>query len=421
MIRQLRRKFVWITMGLLVVVFALALAALNITVNRLEQNRCLEEMEALGEGDRTPRFILSSQEEDPPKKPEEESGGEEPPSDRQEVRHMARLAMKELYLVKLDQTGTVLINSPLFDFGMDEATFNALVEKAMASSRQEGFAEEFLFLKMERSYGTLLIFRSYTQEREAMKGLLLTSLLVGGLGLIGLFFITLWLSRFVTEPAERAFNRQKQFIADASHELKTPLSAIAVNADVLSREIGENKWLANIRQETERMDELVIALLTLARLDAAPAVPKVTFDLSQALTEIALSFDSLAFEKGLNFSWSIAPDLMFTGDPGQLRRLGSILLDNAFSYASIGGNVTMTLAQEEPYIRLRVYNTGAPIDQKDLPHLFERFYRADSARTAGRSFGLGLAIARSIAEAHRGTIRAENQPEGVCFIVQFKI
>ena len=119
MIRQLRRKFVWITMGLLVMVFALALAALNITVNRLEQNRCLEEMEALGEGDRTPRFILSSQEEDPPKKPEEESGGEEPPSDRQEVRHMARLAMKELYLVKLDQTGTVLINSPLFDFGMD--------------------------------------------------------------------------------------------------------------------------------------------------------------------------------------------------------------------------------------------------------------------------------------------------------------
>lgn len=210
-------------------------------------------------------------------------------------------------------------------------------------------------------------------------------------------------------------------IADASHELKTPLSAIAVNADVLSREIGENKWLANIRQETERMDELVIALLTLARLDAAPAASKVTFDLSQALTEIALSFDSLAFEKGLNFSWSIAPDLMFTGDPGQLRQLGSILLDNAFSYASIGGKVTMTLAQEEPYIRLRVYNTGAPIDQKDLPHLFERFYRADSARTAGRSFGLGLAIARSIAEAHRGTIRAENQPEGVCFIVQFKI
>lgn len=437
MIQQLRKKFVLVTMGLLCFVFALALVTLNVIVTKLEINRCLEEMDSLSGTEKAFRFILSPQEEalsdtfsgeTPPPLPEEsledippeDESSEERSNREKEGRRMARLAMQEIYMVQLDEQGTVIMNSPLFDFGMEEATFNDLVTAAMASREDRGRTGEFLFLKKSRNYGTLLILRNFAQEKKGMNGILFTSIAIGVLGLGVLFLITLWLSRYVTEPAQKAFTRQKQFIADASHELKTPLSAISVNADVLEREIGENRWLSSIRQETGRMEELVISLLTLARLDAAPQTLQQAFDVSEAVTEIALSFDSLAFEKNLCFTYEVQEELPFTGDPGQIKRLVSILLDNAFAYSPAGEQVHLSLAREEGNVVLSVHNTGVSIDQKDLPHLFERFYRVDGARSGGHSFGLGLAIAQSIAQSHKGTLQVKNTPSGVLFTATFR-
>lgn len=437
MIQQLRKKFVLVTMGLLCFVFALALVTLNVIVTKLEIDRCLDEMDSLSGAEKTFRFILSPQEEalsdafsgeTPPPLPEEsqeslpqeDESSEERSNREKEGRRMARLAMREIYMVQLDEQGTVVMNSPLFDFGMEEATFNNLVTAAMASREDRGRTGEFLFLKKSRNYGTLLILRNFAQEKKGMNGILFTSIAIGVLGLGVLFLITLWLSRYVTEPAQKAFTRQKQFIADASHELKTPLSAISVNADVLEREIGENRWLSSIRQETGRMEELVISLLTLARLDAAPQTLQQTFDVSEAVTEIALSFDSLAFEKNLCFTYEVQEELPFTGDPGQIKRLVSILLDNAFAYSPAGEQVHLSLAREEGNVVLSVHNTGVSIDQKDLPHLFERFYRVDGARSGGHSFGLGLAIAQSIAQSHKGTLQVKNTPSGVLFTATFR-
>lgn len=423
MIQQLRKKFVLVTMGLLCFVFALALGVLNIIVTKLEINRCLEEMDSLSGSEKVFRFILSPQEEadpsqTPPPLPEDEF--EDNSERKKESRRMARLAMQEVYMVRLDGSGQVLLNTPLFDFGMEEDTFNTLVANAMGSKKESGSTGDFLFLKKTRNYGTLLILRNFSQEKMATQNMLLTSMGIGALCLGLLFLVTLWLSRYVTEPAQRAFTRQKQFIADASHELKTPLSAISVNADVLSREIGENRWLTNIRQETGRMEELVISLLTLARLDAAPETSKQAFDVSEAVTEIALSFDSLAFEKNLTFTYEVQEGLPLVGDPSQVKRLVSILLDNAFTYSPAGEQVHLSLKREEGSVVLSVHNTGVSIDQKDLPHLFERFYRADGARSGGHSFGLGLAIAHTIVKGHKGTLQVKNTPNGVLFTASFR-
>lgn len=423
MIQQLRKKFVLVTMGLLCFVFALALGVLNIIVTKLEINRCLEEMDSLSGSEKVFRFILSPQEEadpsqTPPPLPEDEF--EDNSERKKESRRMARLAMQEVYMVRLDGSGQVLLNTPLFDFGMEEDTFNTLVANAMGSKKESGSTGDFLFLKKTRNYGTLLILRNFSQEKMATQNMLLTSMGIGALCLGLLFLVTLWLSRYVTEPAQRAFTRQKQFIADASHELKTPLSAISVNADVLSREIGENRWLTNIRQETGRMEELVISLLTLARLDAAPETSKQAFDVSEAVTEIALSFDSLAFEKNLTFTYEVQEGLPLVGDPSQVKRLVSILLDNAFTYSPAGEQVHLSLKREEGSVVLSVHNTGVSIDQKDLPHLFERFYRADGARSGGHSFGLGLAIAHTIVKGHKGTLQVKNIPNGVLFTASFR-
>lgn len=423
MIQQLRKKFVLVTMGLLCFVFALALTVLNIIVTRLEINRCLEEMESLSSSEKVFRFVISPQTEadpsqTPPPLPEDDF--EDSSEGKKESRRMARLAMQEVYMVRLDNSGQVLLNTPLFDFGMEEETFSALVTDAMGQKGETGVTEDFLFLKKARNYGTLLILRNFSQEKVAVRSMFLTSVGIGILCLGLLFLVTLWLSRYVTEPAQRAFTRQKQFIADASHELKTPLSAISVNADVLSREIGENRWLTNIRQETGRMEELVISLLTLARLDAAPETTKQAFDVSEAVTEIALSFDSLAFEKNLTFTYEVQEELSLVGDAGQVKRLVSILLDNAFAYSPAGEQVHLSLSREEGSVVLSVHNTGVCIDQKDLPHLFERFYRADGARSGGHSFGLGLAIAHTIVEGHKGTLQVKNTPSGVLFTASFR-
>lgn len=425
MIHQLRKKFVLVTMGLLCFVFVLALVTLNVAVTRLEEDRCLEEMDSLSDMDRAFRFVLSPQQGvetpagTPPPFPEEGS----PPDDaekKKESRRIAQLTMREIYMVWLDKNGAVTLNSPLFDFGMEEETFNAMVQAAMNARKDSGRVGHFLFLKQSRNYGTLLTLRSFSQEEASLRQLLINSIAIGLLGLGILFVITLWLSRYVTEPARRAFTRQKQFIADASHELKTPLSAISVNADVLSREIGENRWLENIRQETGRMEELVLSLLTLARLDAAPKTSRQAFDLSEGVTEVALSFDSLAFEKKLVFDYEVEEGLTFTGDPGQMKRLVSILLDNAFAYSPAGEQVHLRLVREEGSVVLTVHNTGVAIDPGDLPHIFERFYRADGARTGGHSFGLGLAIAHSIAEGHKGTLQVKNTDNGVLFTATFR-
>lgn len=425
MIQQLRKKFVLVTMGLLCFVFVLALVTLNVLVTRLEENRCLEEMDSLSDIDRAFRFVLSPQQngavppETPPPFPEDDAHDD--PEKKKESRRIAQLTMREIYMVWLDKSGTVTLNSPLFDFGMEEETFNAMVQAAMNSKRDSGRIGGFLFLKQSRNYGTLLTLRSFSQEAASLQQLLVNSIAIGLLGLGVLFLITLWLSRYVTEPAQKAFTKQKQFIADASHELKTPLSAIAVNGDVLEREIGENRWLTNIRQETGRMEALVISLLTLARLDAAPKdAVKTPFSLSEAVTEIALSFDSLAFEKKLTFDYEVQEGLNFLGDPDQMKRLVSILLDNAFTYSPAGERVELRLKKEEGSLLLTVFNTGTRINPKDLPHLFERFYRADGARSGGRNFGLGLAIASSVAEGHKGSLQAKNTDGGVLFTATFR-
>ena len=425
MIQQLRKKFVLVTMGLLCFVFVLALVTLNVLVTRLEENRCLEEMDSLSDIDRAFRFVLSPQQngavppETPPPFPEDDAHDD--PEKKKESRRIAQLTMREIYMVWLDKNGTVTLNSPLFDFGMEEETFNAMVQAAMNSKRDSGRIGGFLFLKQSRNYGTLLTLRSFSQEAASLQQLLVNSIAIGLLGLGVLFLITLWLSRYVTEPAQKAFTKQKQFIADASHELKTPLSAIAVNGDVLEREIGENRWLTNIRQETGRMEALVISLLTLARLDAAPKdAVKTPFSLSEAVTEIALSFDSLAFEKKLTFDYEVQEGLNFLGDPDQMKRLVSILLDNAFTYSPAGERVELRLKKEEGSLLLTVFNTGTRINPKDLPHLFERFYRADGARSGGRNFGLGLAIASSVAEGHKGSLQAKNTDGGVLFTATFR-
>ena len=215
----------------------------------------------------------------------------------------------------------------------------------------------------------------------------------------------------LTDRLQTTENARRRFVSDASHELKTPLTVILANTGlVLSHPedtvAAQSKWLEYTHDEAEQMKELVDDLLFLAKSDAArqPAARAET-----AMSEVALGcllpFESVAFEAGVALKHRITPGLSLRGDEGQLRRLVMILLDNAVKYAGPGGTVTFTLERHQERLRLAVHNTGEPIPPEHLPHLFERFYRADAARNrSGGGYGLGLAIARSIVEGHHGRL-----------------
>jgi len=297
---------------------------------------------------------------------------------------------------------------------VSEETAAEAVKQAQSSGASQGVLRELRlrFLVERRPDGELRIaFADLGWETASLRNLSLLSLLVWALAMVGLFFVSLVLSSVALRPAERAWQQQRQFVADASHELKTPLTVILANTGlVLSHPedtvAAQSKWLEYTHDEAEQMKGLVDDLLFLAKSDAArqPAARAET-----AISEVALGcllpFESVAFESGVALEHRITLGLSLRGDEGQLRRLVMILLDNAVKYAGPGGTVTLTLERHQERLRLAVHNTGEPIPPEHLPHLFERFYRADAARNrSGGGYGLGLAIARSIVEGHHGRL-----------------
>jgi signal transduction histidine kinase len=219
-------------------------------------------------------------------------------------------------------------------------------------------------------------------------------------------------------PVEKAWKQQRQFLSDASHELKTPLTVILSNAELLESADLEDRsarWADNIHSEARQMKTLVEEMLTLARADnMAPTVAPVQVSLSDVATDCALAFEPVAFEAGKGLEYEITDETFVFGDPDKLRRLISVLLDNAIKYGS--GTVRLQLQKTEKQARLIVSNPGTPIPPEQLEHLFERFYRADISRGEQSGFGLGLSIAKTLAEEHRGTLKAESDSVSTRFI-----
>lgn len=242
--------------------------------------------------------------------------------------------------------------------------------------------------------------------------------------------ISLFFSRWALRPVARAWTQQRRFVADASHDLKTPLTVILANTSIAlehpERSVAsQSQWLESTQHEAEAMQGLVGDLLTLAKMDeeeaaaqsgaARPALEEV--DLSDVIEGEVLQFESVVFERGVKLGSQVEPGIKLRGNEQRLRRLAGTLIDNACKYVDDGGAVDVTLSRAGKQAKLEVRNTGAPISPEDLPHVFDRFYRADKARTGGASgHGLGLAIARAIAEEHGGALTASStQAEGTAF------
>ena len=318
--------------------------------------------------------------------------------------------------------GTAYITGGTYANLEDTDALRDILSQCLEQNQTEGTVEDYhlRYLVEDNGLYRKLAFVDMSMEQATLARVIRSYLVIALAALLVLLGIAAAASRWVTWPVERAWRQQRQFLSDASHELKTPLTVILSNAELLEGAALPEKparWSGNIRCEAEQMRTLVEQMLTLARADNGvrpAAMEPVNF--SDVATECVLSFEPVAFEAGKPLEDHVAEDVTVTGDRDRLRHLISILLDNAVKYGAPGGTITLTLERTERQARLTVANPGDPIPPEHLPHLFERFYRADSSRGEQSGFGLGLSIADTIAREHKGSLRAESDAVSTRFI-----
>ena len=249
-----------------------------------------------------------------------------------------------------------------------------------------------------------------TRNLSTFRAFLFTSILVSILGLLSVFVLVLFFSRLVMKPVAESYEKQRQFITDAGHEIKTPLAIIEANRELLEMEYGENEWNNSIQRQTARLADLTDGLIYLSRMEEAEKhLQHMDFSISALAEETAQSFQTLADLQDRHFSVEIEPLLSYCGDESSIHRLFSILIDNAIKYSPPQGTVKVTLNKRGKNIQFMVYNTVAHLSAESLPFLFDRFYRADSSRNSETGgYGIGLSIARAITDAHKGKISAKS-------------
>ena len=304
----------------------------------------------------------------------------------------------------------------------DTAELEDILSDCLRQGQPEGTIGSYGLRYMRQDYGLYqrIAFVDMSMEQATLQELMGSYLQIGLAALILLLGVSILLARWATRPVARAWRQQRQFLSDASHELKTPLTVILSNAELLEAapmDPRPARWADNIHSEAKRMKSLVEEMLTLARADnAVPTAVMAEVSLSDLATDCALAFEPVAFEAGKPLESDIAPDVTVTGDGDKLRQLIGVLLDNAIKYGQAGGTITLSLRRTDRQARLTVSNPGEPIPPEQLSRLFERVYRADASRGEQSGFGLGLPIAAAIASEHKGTLKAESDQVSTRFL-----
>ncbi len=325
--------------------------------------------------------------------------------------------LSTFYTVAVSYNGEILEIKKESNAVHTDEELTTLALKIIDSEKGSGTEDNLAFYKADKDGYTLISFMDNTVINENAMTLFRYTLIFGGVALVLFFFLSVFLARKIVNPLEESYQKQKQFISDAGHELKTPVSVVSANAELLSRELGDNQWLQNIQYENERMGMLVSQLLDLARTEnVKPQMEHLDF--SRLVAGESLPFESVAFEKGLVLNCNVSNNICVEGNSTQLKQIVSILLDNAIRHSKDKGEVYLNLTKEHGYAKLSVINKGDEIPVEQREQIFERFYRVDTARNSeDKHYGLGLAIAKAIVTSHKGHIEIQ------CFdgFVEFKV
>ncbi|MGF7144276.1 signal transduction histidine kinase [Anaerotaenia torta] len=407
MINQLQRKFIMITMASLCLVMVLLVGAINII------NFYRTDLDA----DR----ILQMLSENKGKFPEFDRGME-PPRDKRpgfEMNEEAKFQTRYFY-VKLDEGKEVeeINTSHISAVGSGDALDYA--EEVLDLKKTSGYKGNYKYRIIDTPDGSMIIFLDVRNQMQMVMYFFLTSCGVALGTLLLVFILVSVFSKRAIHPIVQNMEKQKRFITDAGHEIKTPIAIISANADVLELTSGENEWIISIRNQTARLDKLVKNLLLLSRMEEENIeITYQDFDMSQCVQSIAASFLAVAESQHKKLDIDVVPHILLHGDEGCIEQLVSALLDNAMKYSNDRGVIRISLSPYKRGSKLEVYNTAEHVETKDLDRFFDRFYRADESRSRETGgYGIGLSMVKSIVEAHHGRISIHsNDGRSVVFTV----
>lgn len=318
------------------------------------------------------------------------------------------------FTVTVDESGQVTDTNVSQIVTVGESDAQQMALQVIASGNERGFFGETRYLVTTLDDGsTFVVFLDCSRDFSSLRALITASLAVLACALVLVFILVWFFSKKTVAPIAESYARQRRFITDASHDLKTPLAVIGSSADVLEIENGPSEWIDSIRHQVSHMTDLTNKLVMLARMDeGGDTLAIVETDVAQLVNEVANEFEPVARTGGRSIVCDVPDTLTASVDPTMVRQALSLLVDNALKYSNEGATVTLSCSsRRHDHVRIVVENPCAPTDQGDHSELFERFYRSDEARESSGGHGIGLAVVRAIAEAHGGTATAVS-PDG---------
>jgi signal transduction histidine kinase len=395
MIKKLRIKLILVITGALILIFGTVFLTLNLSVYSASERESERFMQMIADNDGL--FLPGG-------------GGFLGNPDNQ-LRYPGinpeSISARRFFYVKINTNNTVLESNydMMFDFSENDAT--EYINEALASNNNTGTIGSFSYLIEDKHYGRIAVFAERSVEMGMLSRLTETSLIVAGISCVLLLGLSFLLSKWMVKPVESAFNKQRRFISDANHELKTPLTIISANVDVMQNEIGYNPRFEPIRTQLARMNKLIHNLLILSKTEEADFyIVHRQFDLSKTVLNTVLELESLAFEEGKDYEYEIIDGISFTGDEDKFKQLLTILIDNAIKHSDADAKIRIILKEKSGKPHLSVYNSGTGIPDAERGKIFDRFYRCDDSRTRETGgYGLGLSVAKAVVDAHKGKIR----------------
>ena len=397
MIRKLKIRFICLAMAALCIVLTISVTGMNV----------INYSTIVQDADSILQFLSRNKGTFPDMPPNGMDGRELPGHFSPEIPYESRY-----FSVLVDPSGEVIHIETSRIISVDPAQAEAYAQKVFESDDRSGFADKYRYLQSSEGDATRIIFLDCGRKLDGFYNYLRISIVMTLAGLVVMFFVIVYFAGMIVRPMAESYEKQKQFITDAGHEIKTPLTIIHANIDLLETDPEDADCLQDIRQQTERLTTLTNDLVCLARMEEAGKTLKMTdIAVSELISETAAAFRAPAAVQGKEFICRIQPGLFMKGNDKAIRQLVNITVENALKYSQDGGRISIDFAQTKRTLQLDVYNTtGAAIDSEELQHVFDRFYRMDKSRnSATGGHGIGLSIAKAIVEAHHGKIHASTQ------------